>query len=64
MKKKPSAKVPSHVTEIARSAYILADKHGGYWHGEHPEYPYKDWLYEIKNNDTRMGYWEWAASHI
>jgi hypothetical protein len=64
MKKKPPIKVPSYVTEIATSAHILADMHGGYWKGEHPLYPRKKWLREIKLDATRMGYWEWAASWI
>lgn len=67
-KKKPvdprKVKVPSFVTEIAVSAYIFSEMHGGYWEGEHPLYPVKDWLYEVKNGDTRKGYWEWAASYI
>lgn len=31
----------------------------GYW-GDHPKYPIEDWRYEIANNDTRQGYWEWV----
>lgn len=29
--------------------------------GEDPEYPRKDWQYEVGNGDTNLGYWEWAA---
>ena len=63
-KKKRSVAVPPHVAAIAESAYILADMHGGYWKGEHPLYPRKKWMREIKLGDTLKGYWEWAASWI
>lgn len=36
------------------------EKHGGYWEGEDPESPLADWKYEVANDDTRLGYWEWA----
>lgn len=36
----------------------LIDKYG-YW-GEHPEHSVEEWLDEIANNDTRMGYWDWV----
>lgn len=32
----------------------------GYW-GEHPACPVTDWQYEVSNEDTRMGYWEYVA---
>jgi len=32
-----------------------------YW-GEDPDYPLEDWRYEVANNDTRLGYWEWVAA--
>ena len=32
----------------------------GYW-GEHPEFPLEDWKYEVRNDDTRAGYWEWVV---
>jgi len=35
--------------------------HGGYWDGECAEFPREDWEYEVRNGDTRLGYWEWAA---
>jgi hypothetical protein len=31
----------------------------GYW-GEHPKYPVEDWRYQVANNETRQGYWEWC----
>lgn len=27
---------------------------------EDPEYPRRDWAYEVQNNDTLLGYWEWV----
>jgi hypothetical protein len=32
----------------------------GYW-TDHPEFPVKDWQYEVANGDTRQGYWQWVA---
>ena len=40
----------------------LKDKYG-HW-GEHPDYPYGDWRYEVANGDTRLGYWDWVASKM
>jgi hypothetical protein len=57
-------KVPGYVTEIAASAYIYSEMHGGYWKGERPGYPRERWLREIKLGATLKGYWEWAASFI
>lgn len=34
-----------------------------YW-DEHPDYPIEDWKYEVANDDTRRGYWEWVDSQI
>lgn len=36
------------------------EKHGGYWDGQDPEYTYSDWKWAVTNEDTRLGYWEWA----
>lgn len=32
----------------------------GVW-GEHPDYPVSDWQYEVSNDETRQGYWEWVS---
>jgi hypothetical protein len=32
----------------------------GYW-GEHPDYSAADWRYEVLENYTRQGYWQWVA---
>lgn len=45
---------------IESLAEELREAHGGVW-GEHPDYPLDDWLYEVSNGDTRLGYWDWAA---
>lgn len=26
----------------------------------HPQFPRKDWMYEVENGDTILGYWEWV----
>lgn len=41
----------------------LMEQHGGYW-GEHPDHPSCDWRFEVANEDTRMGYWEWVESRV
>lgn len=27
---------------------------------EHPCAPLEDWKFEVQNDDTRLGYWEWV----
>jgi hypothetical protein len=46
------------------TAKQLADKHGGYWEGQHPAYPIGDWKTEVRDGYTRAGYWEWIANQI
>ena len=31
--------------------------------GSDPEFPVADWQYEVANDDTRQGYWEWVAQN-
>lgn len=31
---------------------------------EHPNYPKSDWRYEVANDDTLLGYWEWVAMRL
>lgn len=31
-----------------------------YWTAEDPDYPVEDWQYQVNNNDTRLGYWDWV----
>lgn len=37
-------------------------EYGGYW-GAHPNHTPTQWAHEVANNDTRVGYWEWAYAH-
>lgn len=39
----------------------MIDTPDDYW-GEDPGHPLTDWKYEVENNDTRLGYWEWVAA--
>lgn len=41
---------------------FLINKYG-FWN-DHPRYPASDWKYEVQNNDTRIGYWEWVLQRI
>jgi hypothetical protein len=47
----------------AASAGELAEKHGGIW-GEHPSHTLDDWKYEVANDDTRSGYWDWVRAEM
>lgn len=31
------------------------------WRAEDPDWPRKDWQYEVANNDTVLGYWDWVC---
>jgi hypothetical protein len=46
---------------LSKKAERLRVAHGGTW-GEHPDLPASDWMYEVSNGDTRLGYWEWCAA--
>ncbi|MBK6616367.1 hypothetical protein [Ottowia sp.] len=48
---------------LAAGGTALADQHGGTW-GEHPDHPLSDWRYQVENDETRLGYWEWVVSEI
>jgi hypothetical protein len=37
--------------------------YGGFW-GEYPDFPREDWEYEVANEDTGLGYWEWVDNQI
>lgn len=38
---------------------------GGYWSSVgHPDNPVDDWKYEIANDGTRLGYWDWVLDRI
>ena len=49
--KKPTASVDKLVKQY------------GYW-GTYQSYPAADWVYEVRNGDTRRGYWEWVAAKL
>ncbi len=31
--------------------------------GSDPDFPVADWQYEVSNDDTRQGYWEWVEQN-
>lgn len=39
----------------------MSDTPNDYWAND-PEHPVGDWKYEVENNDTRLGYWEWVQA--
>lgn len=40
----------------------LAEKHGTW--GEIKGFPRQDWITEVSNRDTNLGYWQWAATKL
>lgn len=30
----------------------------------HPRFPKEDWQYEVSNDDTCLGYWEWVMHQV
>jgi hypothetical protein len=42
---------------------MLMDNNGGYW-AQNEQYPVADWKYEVLNDCTRRGYWEWLAAKL
>ena len=47
---------------MSDKAKELAERWGAW--GDHPAYPVQDWKYQIENNDTREGYWDWVLTQI
>jgi hypothetical protein len=45
----------THANEVEE----FCEQHGGWW-GEYPAAPTRDWIYEVGERNTRLGYWEWA----
>lgn len=39
----------------------LDNKYNPEGYGEHPEFPRKDWVEEVANENTLVGYWQWLA---
>lgn len=60
----PQPEIPefllNSVADTAKEAIRLQEAHGGFW-GECPGRPVSDWLDQIRNEETRLGYWEWAV---
>lgn len=46
-------------------AQVLSDQYaqGDNW-GAHPKFPREDWQYEVGQDDTLLGYWEWVAHKL
>jgi len=32
--------------------------------GQHSDYPRSDWVFEVSNGDTNLGYWEWLTGML
>ena len=41
----------------------LREKYGGHWE-VHPDWPRQDWISEVENGDTVLGYWDWVSASI
>lgn len=41
----------------------LLQKAYGYW-GEHPRHKQKEWSYEVSEDYTRLGYWDWVMEKL
>lgn len=46
------------------TAEQLDDRYNPEGGGEHPMHPRTDWRYEVANEDTLVGYWDWVAHKI
>ena len=67
---KKKSKEPQVVASLAAAGMFaeataneLMETHGGFW-GEHQRFPVSDWQYEVSNDDTRQGYWQWVVNRI
>lgn len=54
---------PTNAAIWDRYVSKIRDENGGVW-GEHDDFPVSDWRYEVANQDTRTGYWEWVAARV
>ena len=50
-------------SSLSEMAEALKEANGSHWGGL-TGHDVEDWRYEIANEDTRLGYWEWAANRI
>lgn len=51
------------VHSVPATSRKLKLESGTFWEGI-DRYPVEDWRYEVVNDDTRLGYWEWVAYHM
>ncbi len=52
----------SGATGVFAEVEALTDAYD-YW-GEHPDYPLQDWRYDVADDNTRLGYWQWVVDRI
>jgi hypothetical protein len=45
------------------SGELLKERKGGMW-AECGQAPVEDWMHEVAEGNTRLGYWEWAAVQL
>lgn len=52
-------------SDFGLTAKQLREKYttGEGW-GRHPHFVVSDWQYEVDNNDTRLGYWDWVCNQL
>lgn len=43
-------------------ATAVNTRESDWWNFEDPTFPLRDWRYEVANNDTRLGYFEWLRN--
>lgn len=57
-----------HITNAAGSSAMLEELKGTWNVGErgyeHPKYQKESWRYEVANDDTTLGYWEWVLENL
>jgi len=49
--------------EMAKASFKLKEEAGGYWQ-ENSDFPLRNWMDEVQNEDTRQGYWEWLVEKM
>ncbi len=57
------AKSKSNVSETTDVTLDELIRTYGYW-GAHPDFPVRQWQWEVDNGDTRQGYWEWVFAQL
>lgn len=59
----PASQAFNDLGKSIDATHNLQEANGGYW-GEHPEILVEDWQYDVMENNTRLGYWEWVQARI